>query len=179
MNLAKLIVKKKSKRYEALVQGIKSGSVYVYDMFSAETKNCKFKHLISLSMAQNSVFLSRIERLNFWKFDFQTLKILTPVLAIYVYIILPVNDPITENLCSLENALNQDLHQSRKALIFKNVVVLLKTLHEKNVAHLALDLRNIWIEDLFYVYLGPFSFEEKKDELDTALPFAAPEILLC
>lgn len=48
-----------------------------------------------------------------------------------------------------------------------------------NLSHLAIDLTNIWIEDMFYVYLGPFSLDEKKDELDCVLAFAAPEILLC
>lgn len=44
---------------------------------------------------------------------------------------------------------------------------------------MGLDLTGVWVEDLFYVYLGPFCILEKKDELEMELPFVAPEVLLC
>jgi serine/threonine protein kinase len=84
----------------------------------------------------------------------------------------------TENsIVSLKKlARHNELHESRKSLIFKNLVVCLNNLHEAGVSHLSIDPDRIWIEDMFYVYLGPFRLSRNLGS--SHLAFMPPESIL-
>ena len=68
--------------------------------------------------------------------------------------------PASEKLGAVQSlksfASTADSSTSRKSLLFKNLAVCIENLHAKGVFHFNIDLTNIWVEDQFYVYLGPF-----------------------
>jgi serine/threonine protein kinase len=94
-----------------------------------------------------------------------------------VYVVATDPDKTESSIVSLKKlARYNELHESRKSLIFKNLVVCLNNLHEAGVSHLSIDPDRIWIEDMFYVYLGPFKLSRNLGS--THLAFMPPESIL-
>ena len=68
------------------------------------------------------------------------------------------------------------MNTTRKSLLLKNLSVCLDNLHGSGIAHGAISLANIWIEDMFYVSLGPFGLPS--EPLGGLLLFLPPEAVL-
>lgn len=69
-----------------------------------------------------------------------------------------------------------EVNHSRQSLLFKNLLVCLDTLHGTGIYHGCINLDNIWIEDMFYVSLGPFCLP--LDASTGHLMFKPPEQVL-
>jgi serine/threonine protein kinase len=100
--------------------------------------------------------------------------------------VFPVFESYDDNFIPFNKLVELELPQSRRSLIFKNFLLAIRNFHDLGYSHLALTPQNIWIEDMFYVYLGPCYIGERKHTVfddtqgrlfNTCLTFFAPEII--
>lgn len=94
-----------------------------------------------------------------------------------LHVVLPLKMKSSSNIVTLKKLLSfVEVNQSRQSLLFKNLLVCLDTLHSTGIFHGCINLDNIWIEDMFYVSLGPFCLPF--DSKPGFLLFNPPEVVL-
>lgn len=94
-----------------------------------------------------------------------------------LFIVLPDPTKLSGEVATLKQLVESgNLTESRKSLLFKNLVVCLDNLHNSGCAHLSIDMDSVWIEELFYVYLGPFRLTKQVSSIHQA--FLPPERVL-
>lgn len=76
-----------------------------------------------------------------------------------LYIIEPDFSDNSGKYQQLDIYLKKNPTQSLKKQIFKNLLIIIKKLHESGLAHLSLNPKNIWIEDETLVYMRPFMID--------------------
>ena len=95
----------------------------------------------------------------------------------FLFVVLPLKMKSTSNVVTLKKLLTfSEINHSRQSLLFKNLLVCLDTLHSTGIYHDSIHVDNIWVEDLFYVSLGPFGLPNHSNA--GQLAFKPPEQVL-